>query len=82
MTPPGTKRLSSATMVDGKGNLPDIDPKNIIIVKSEELSKESWKAIEKFQKTLQERRKAFEEELKAIEEKEMQALISCFKKDR
>jgi hypothetical protein len=44
--------------------------------------KESWKAIEKFQKTLQERRKAFEEELKAIKEKEMQALISCFKKDR
>jgi hypothetical protein len=31
---------------------------------------------------LQECRKAFEEELKAAEEKEMQALLSCFKKDR
>jgi hypothetical protein len=31
---------------------------------------------------LQERRKTFEEELKAVEEKEMQALLSCFKKDR
>jgi hypothetical protein len=31
---------------------------------------------------LQEHRKAFEEELKAVEEKEMQALLSCFKKDR
>jgi hypothetical protein len=30
---------------------------------------------------LQERRKTFEE-LKAVEEKEMQALLSCFKKDR
>jgi hypothetical protein len=30
---------------------------------------------------LQERRKALEEELKAAEEKEIQALLSCFKKD-
>jgi hypothetical protein len=31
---------------------------------------------------LQECRKAFEEELKAAEKKEMQGLLSCFKKDR
>jgi hypothetical protein len=31
---------------------------------------------------LQEHRKAFEEELKAVEEKEMRALLSCFKKDQ
>jgi flagellar motor component MotA len=31
---------------------------------------------------LQEHRKAFEEELKAAKEKEMQALLSCSKKDR
>jgi hypothetical protein len=31
---------------------------------------------------LQERIKAFEEELKVAKEKEMQALLSCFKKDR
>jgi hypothetical protein len=30
---------------------------------------------------LQERRKALEEELKAAEDKEIQALLSCFKKD-
>jgi hypothetical protein len=30
---------------------------------------------------LQERRKAFEKKLKATEEKEMLALLSCFKKD-
>jgi hypothetical protein len=31
---------------------------------------------------LQEHRNAFEEELKAAKEKEIQALLSCFKKDQ
>jgi hypothetical protein len=38
--------------------------------------------IVEFQRALQECRKAFEEELNAVKEKEMQALLSCFKKDR
>jgi hypothetical protein len=80
--PLGTKKLSSATMADGKGNLSEIGSKNIITTKLEELLEESRKAVEELQKALQEHRKAFEEELKAVEEKEMQALISCFKKDR
>jgi hypothetical protein len=45
------------------------------------LLEESWKALKEFQRALQEHRKAFEEELKATEEKEIQALLSCFKKD-
>jgi hypothetical protein len=69
-------------MADGEGNLSEIDSRNIIIAKLEELSEESQKAIEEFQKTLHERRKAFKEELKVVEEKEMQALLSCFKKDQ
>jgi hypothetical protein len=77
----GTKKLSSATMADGKGNLSEIDSRNIITVKPEELPEKSRKAVEEFQRVLQERRKAFEDELKATEEKEMQALLSCFKKD-
>jgi hypothetical protein len=67
-TPLGTKKLSSTTMADGKVNLSKIDSRNIIIAKPDELLEES--------------RKAFEEELKATEEKEMQALLSCFKKDQ
>jgi hypothetical protein len=78
VTPLGTKKLSSATMADGKGNLSEIDSRNIITAKPEE----SWKAVEEFQRALQEQWKAFEEELNAVEEKEMQALLSCFKKDR
>jgi CHAD domain-containing protein len=54
---------------------------NIITVKLKELPEESQKAVEEFQRALQERRKAFKEELKVAEEKEMQALLSCFKKD-
>jgi hypothetical protein len=77
-----TKRLSSATMANGKGNLSEIDFRNIITMKPEELPEESRKVVKEFQRALQERRKAFEEELKAAEEKEMQALLSCFKKDR
>jgi flagellar motor component MotA len=65
-------------MVDGKGILPEIDSRNIITTKLEEYRK----AVEEFQKALQERMKAFEEELKVVEEKEMQALLSCFKKYR
>jgi hypothetical protein len=33
----GTKKLSSATIADGKGNLSEIDSRNIITVKSNEL---------------------------------------------
>jgi hypothetical protein len=69
-------------MANGKGNLSEIDFRNIIMAKPEELPEESQKAVEEFQRGLQECRKAFEEELKAAEEKEMQALLSCFKKDR
>jgi hypothetical protein len=68
-------------MANGKGNLSEIDSSNIIIAKLEELPEESQKAVEEFQKALQESRKAFKEELKATEEKEMQTLLSCFKKD-
>jgi hypothetical protein len=82
VTPLGTKKLSSSTMADGKGNLSEIDSRNIIATKPEELPEESWKAVEEFQRALQEHWKAFEEELNAVEEKEMQALLSCFKKDR
>jgi hypothetical protein len=69
-------------MADGKGNLSEIDSRNIITTNPEELPEESRKAVEEFQSALQERRNAFEEELRADEEKEMQALLSCFKKDR
>jgi Sec-independent protein translocase protein TatA len=75
-------KLSSATMADGKGNLSKIDSRIIITTKLEELPEESWKAVEEFQRALQERRKTFEEELKVAKEKEMQVLPSCFKKDR
>jgi valyl-tRNA synthetase len=68
-------------MADGKGNLSEIDSRNIITANPEELPEESRKAVEEFQSALQERRNAFEE-LRAAEEKEMQALLSCFKKDR
>jgi flagellar motor component MotA len=58
------------------------DKEAFITVKPEELLEESQKAVEEFQRALQEHRKAFEDELKVVEEKEMQALLSCFKKDR
>jgi hypothetical protein len=69
-------------MADGKGNLSEIDSRNIIMVKLEDLSEESQKVVEEFQRALQERRKVFEEELNAAEENEMQALLSCFRKDQ
>jgi hypothetical protein len=78
----GTKKLSLATMADGKGNLSEIDSRNIITMKPEELPEESRKAVEEFQRALEGRRKAFKEDLKAAKEKEMQALLSCFKKDQ
>jgi acyl-[acyl carrier protein]--UDP-N-acetylglucosamine O-acyltransferase len=81
-TPLGINKLSSTTMADGKGNLSEIDSRNIITVKPEELPDESRKTVEEFQRALHESRKAFEEELKAAEEKEMQSLLSCFKKDQ
>jgi hypothetical protein len=62
-------------MADGKGNLSEIDSRNITTTKLEELPEESRKVVEEFQWGLLERRKAFEEELKAAEEKEMQALL-------
>jgi hypothetical protein len=52
VTPLGTKRLSMATMANDKGNLFKIDPKNIIIVKLEELPEESWKVVKEFQRAL------------------------------
>jgi hypothetical protein len=58
----GTKKLSSATIADGKGNLSEIDYMNIITAKPDELLEESLKADEEFQRALQECRKAFEEE--------------------
>jgi flagellar motor component MotA len=70
-----------ATVIDGKVNLSNIDSR-IITAKPEELLEESRKVVEEFQMALQECMKAFEEKLKAAEEKEMQALLSCFKKDR
>jgi hypothetical protein len=82
VTPLGIKKLSSATMANDKGNLSEIDSRNIITAKPKELLKKCQKVIEEFQRALQERRKAFEEELKAAEKKEMQALLFCFKKDR
>jgi hypothetical protein len=48
VTPLGTKKLSSATMADGKGNLSEIDSRNIITVKLEELPEESRKAVKEF----------------------------------
>jgi hypothetical protein len=44
----GTKKLSSATMGVGKGNLFEIDSRNIITTKLEELPEESQKVIEEF----------------------------------
>jgi hypothetical protein len=44
VTPLRTKKLSSTTMADGKGNLSEIDSTNIIIAKLEELLEESRKA--------------------------------------
>jgi hypothetical protein len=82
VTPLETNRLSLATMADGKGIFSEIDSKNIITAKLEELLEESRKALEEFYRALWEHRKAFEEEWKASEEKLMQALLSCFKKDR
>jgi hypothetical protein len=64
----GTKKLSSATMADGKGNLSEIDFRNIITAKPEELPEESRKIVKEFHKTLQKHGKAFEE-LKAADEK-------------
>jgi hypothetical protein len=66
-TPQRTKKLSLATMVDGKGYLSEIDSRNIITVKLEKLLEESRKVVEEFQRALLEHRKAFEEELKALE---------------
>jgi Sec-independent protein translocase protein TatA len=62
-------------MADDKGNLSEIDSRNIMTAKLEDLPDESWKAVEEFQSALQECRNAFEEELKVAEEKEMQALL-------
>jgi hypothetical protein len=50
VTPLGTKKLSSTTMADGKGNLSEIDSRNIIMVKLEELPEESQKKVEEFQR--------------------------------
>jgi hypothetical protein len=58
-------------MADGKGNLSEIDSRNIITVKPEELPEESQKVAEEFQGALQKHIKVFEEELKAVEEKDM-----------
>jgi hypothetical protein len=42
------KRLLSATMADGKGNLSEIDSRNIITAKSEELTEKSQKTVKEF----------------------------------
>jgi hypothetical protein len=47
-TPLGTKRLSSATMADDKGNLSEVDSRNIIISKLGELSEEFEKPSGQF----------------------------------
>jgi hypothetical protein len=62
-------------MADDKGNLSEIDSRNIMTAKLEHLPDESWKAVEEFQSALQEFWNAFEEELKVAKEKEMQALL-------
>jgi hypothetical protein len=62
-------------MADDKGNLSEIDSRNIMTTKLEDLPDESWKEVEEFQSALQECRNAFEEELKVAKEKEMQALL-------
>jgi hypothetical protein len=41
MTPLGTKKLSSTTMADGKGNLSEVNSRIIITAKLEELPEES-----------------------------------------
>jgi hypothetical protein len=46
--PLGTKKLSLATMADGKGNLSEIDSRNIITTKPDELPEESRKAAKEF----------------------------------
>jgi hypothetical protein len=51
-TPLGTKKLLSATTADGKGNLSEIDSRNIITVKSEELLEESRKVVKELQRAL------------------------------
>jgi hypothetical protein len=47
-TPLGTKRLSSATMADGKSNLSEVDSRNIIISKPGELPEEFEKPSGQF----------------------------------
>jgi hypothetical protein len=42
------KRLLLATKAGGKGNLSEIDSRNIITVKSEELPKKSQKTVKEF----------------------------------
>jgi hypothetical protein len=46
-------------MTDGKGNLSEIDSRNAITAKLEELPEEPRKAVDEFQRALQECRKAF-----------------------
>jgi hypothetical protein len=52
VTPLEKKKLSLATMADDKGNLSEIDFRNIIMTKPEELPEESRKAVEEFQRAL------------------------------
>jgi hypothetical protein len=42
-------------MADGKGNLSEINSRNIITMKPEELLEESQKVVDEFQRALQER---------------------------
>ena len=69
-------------MADRKEDLSEITSKNIIMAKLEKVPEETWKTVEKHMKAIQERRKAVEEEVRSLEEKEMQELLSCFKKDQ
>jgi hypothetical protein len=68
VTPLGTKKLPSVVMADDKGDLSEVDPKNIIMPSLEDLTDDA--------------RQLYEKQKRIREQEELQMFLTSFKKDQ
>jgi hypothetical protein len=68
VTPLGKKKLTSIVMVGDKGDLSEVDPKNITMLSLDDLPDDA--------------RKLYEKQKKICEQEELQMFLTSFKKDR
>jgi hypothetical protein len=68
VTPLGKKKLTSIVMVGDKGDLSEVDPKNITMLSLDDLPDDA--------------RKLYEKQKKIREQEELQMFLTSFKKDR